>query len=283
MIDLHTHSTCSDGTYRPADLVREAKAAGVTHLALTDHDTVEGVAEAARAAREEGIAFLPGVEISAEFQPGTLHILGYGMDAADERLRRSLSEIQRWRRERNPKIVERLRALGLEVTLEEVAARAGGDLVGRPHFAQTLLDKGYVKSRQEAFDLYLAKGRPAYVDKVRLSAEESIALVRDAGGVAVLAHPLQLKLGDGEALEAFVKSLADRGLQGVECYYRNHTEGEEARFLALAKKYGLLVTGGSDFHGANRPAIRLGTGEGRLRVPMRCWEGLVGGTEGLGD
>ena len=276
MIDLHMHSTCSDGTFAPAELVREAKAAGLTHMALTDHDTVEGIEEARRAAKEAGIAFLAGVEISAEFQPGTLHILGYGLDVRSQRLKGRLEEVQRWRRERNPKIVERLRDLGLQVTLEEVATRAGGDLVGRPHFAQTLLEKGYVKSRQEAFDLYLAKGRPAYVDKVRLSPEESIALIRDAGGVAVLAHPLQLKIEDGEALEALVRSLVEQGLQGVECYYRNHTEEDEARFLALARKYSLLPTGGSDFHGTNRPSIRLGTGEGELRVPRECWEGLTG-------
>lgn len=275
MIDLHTHSTCSDGTFRPAALVREARAAGVTHLALTDHDTVEGVDEAARAAEEAGMAFLSGVEISAEFQPGTLHILGYGLDPQNERLRRRLGEIQRWRRERNPKIVERLGALGMPVTLEEVASRAGGDLVGRPHFAQTLLDKGYVKSRQEAFDLYLAKGRPAYVDKVRLSPEESVALIREAGGVAVLAHPLQLKIQDGDTLDAFVRNLVEGGLQGIECFYRNHTAQDEARFLAFARKYSLLPTGGSDFHGSNRPGIALGRGEGGLQVPLECWEGLV--------
>ncbi|MGC8763883.1 MAG: PHP domain-containing protein [Acidobacteriota bacterium] len=281
MIDLHTHSTCSDGTFSPEELVRQAKAAGVTHLALTDHDTVEGVGAAARAAAEEGLAFLPGIEISAEFQPGTLHILGYGLDSLNGRLRGRLEEVQRWRRERNPKIVERLNELGMEVTLEEVAARAGGDLVGRPHFAQTLLDKGYVKSRQEAFDRFLAKGRPAYVDKLRLSPRESIALIREAGGIAVLAHPLQLKIEDPQALDAFVGELSGLGLQGLECYYRNHTEEDEKRFLALARKYGLLVTGGSDFHGQNRPRIRLGTGEGNLNVPWECWEALV--AKGLWD
>lgn len=281
MIDLHTHSTCSDGTFSPEDLVREAKKAGVTHLALTDHDTVEGVEAAARAAREEGLAFLPGIEISAEFQPGTLHILGYGLDPRNEALRRRLEEVQRWRRERNPRIVERLTALGMDLTMEEVAARAGGDLVGRPHFAQTLLDKGYVQTRQEAFDRFLAKGRPAYVDKVRLSPQESVALIREAGGVAVLAHPLQLKIQDPQALEAFVGELREMGLQGIECYYRNHTEEDEARFLAIAQRHALLPTGGSDFHGTNRPFIRLGTGEGNLEVPPECWEALV--AKGLRD
>ncbi len=277
MIDLHMHSTCSDGTFRPADLVREARGAGVTRMALTDHDTVEGLAEASEAARLEGVAFLGGLEISAEFGPGTLHILGYGFDPKEPRLLERLAFAQRCRADRNPIIVERLNALGLDVTLQEVAARAGGDLVGRPHFAQTLLDKGYVSSRQEAFDRYLAKGQPAYADKVRLSPAESIEIIRNAGGVAVLAHPLQLKIEDPEELGAFVRNLKDLGLQGMECYYRNHTEEDEARFTSLARKYSLLPTGGSDFHGANRPRIRLGVGEGRLKVPDACWEGLVTG------
>ncbi len=274
MIDLHMHSTCSDGTFRPADLVREARGAGITRMALTDHDTVEGLAEAAEAARREGVAFLGGLEISAEFGPGTLHILGYGFDPEEPHLLERLAFVQKCRADRNPIIVERLNALGLDVTLKEIAARAGGDLVGRPHFAQTLLDKGYVSSRQEAFDRYLAKGQPAYADKVRLSPAESIEIIRRAGGVAVLAHPLQLKIEDPDSLEAFVRGLKDLGLQGMECYYRNHTEEDEARFTSLARKYSLLRTGGSDFHGANRPRIRLGIGEGRLKVPDACWEKL---------
>ena len=275
MIDLHMHSTCSDGTFAPADLVAEAQGAGLTHMALTDHDTVAGLAEARAEADRRGIAFLGGLEISAEYQPGTMHILGYGFDENDPSLIERLNYVQRCRAERNPKIVGRLNGLGMDLTMEEVASRAGGDLVGRPHFAQVLLEKGYVGSRQEAFDLYLAKGKPAYVDKVRLSPEESVTAIRDAGGVAVLAHPKQLRIADPSALEDLVARLAAIGLGGLECHYRDHTEAETAFFLALASRHGLLVTGGSDFHGTNRPEIRLGTGEGHLRVPMACWEGLV--------
>ncbi|MGC8722703.1 MAG: PHP domain-containing protein [Acidobacteriota bacterium] len=276
MIDLHVHSTCSDGTFTPAELVREAKAAGLTHMALTDHDTVEGVAQARSEAHRQGIAFLSGLEISAEYQPGTMHILGYGVDETSPPLLERLTAVQRWRGERNPKIVEMLGHLGVALTLPEVEAVSGGGLVGRPHFAKVLVDKGYVATRQEAFDRYLAKGRPAYVDKARLSPEESIALIRAAGGVAVLAHPLQLQAADEKALDAIVQALVEAGLQGLECHYRNHTPEDTRRFLALAKRYGLLVTGGSDFHGTNRPGIRLGVGEGGLDVPMGCWEGLVG-------
>ena len=156
--------------------------------------------------------------------------------------------------------------------MEEVRAVSGHGLVGRPHFAKVLLDKGYVTSLQEAFDRYLAKGRPAYVNKVRLSPEESLSVIRKAGGVAVLAHPLQLKAGRDGALEAVVTRLVDMGLQGMECYYRNHSAEDTKALLALARKNGLIPTGGSDFHGANRPGIRLGTGEGNLKVPLECWE-----------
>lgn len=274
MIDLHTHSTCSDGTFTPAQLVREAKAAGLTHLSLTDHDTTDGVAEAREEAAAQGIGFIGGLEISAEYQPGTMHILGYGFREGDPVLKERLRYVRRCREERNPKIGQNLRDMGFEVSMEEVAAASGGGLIGRPHFARVLLDKGYVPSLQEAFDLYLAKGRPAYVDKVRLSPEESLAVIRNAGGVAVLAHPLQLKLGRDGELAAAVKRLVDLGLQGIECYYRNHAAEDTEAILALAQKLGLIATGGSDFHGSNRPHIRLGVGEGNLCVPGSSWADL---------
>ena len=274
MIDLHTHSTCSDGTFSPAELVREAKRSGLTHLSLTDHDTAQGVAEARAEAGALGLSFIGGLEISAEYQPGTLHVLGYGFDENDAVLGERLEYVRRCRAERNPKIAENLRALGIDVDMEEVKAASGHGLVGRPHFAKVLFDKGYVGSLQEAFDRYLAKGRPAYVNKVRLTPEESLSVMRKAGGVAVLAHPLQLKAGRDGELEAVVKRLVDLGLQGMECYYRNHSARDTEALLALALKCGLIATGGSDFHGANRPGIRLGTGEGNLDVPLECWEQL---------
>ncbi len=275
MIDLHMHSTCSDGTYSPSELVQRAKAAGLTRMALTDHDTVAGLAEARAETERQGIAFLGGLEISAELQPGTMHILGYGFDEASPELLDKLEVVQRARRERNPKIVDKLCGLGFELTMEEVASKAGGTVVGRPHFAQVMVEKGYAQNTQEVFDKYLAKGKPAYLDKERLSPEDSVAAIRAAGGVAVLAHPLQLKAKDEAELEAMVKRLVDAGLQGMECYYRNHSAQDTEHFLALAQKYGLVATGGSDFHGSNRPHISLGTGEGNLRVPGRCWEELV--------
>jgi predicted metal-dependent phosphoesterase TrpH len=281
MIDLHTHSTCSDGTLSPAALLRAAREAGVTHMALTDHDTVAGLAEAREEAGRQGVVFIGGLEISAEYQPGTMHILGYGFDESSPSLLEKLAFVQQARRDRNPKIVSILNRLGLSVTMEQVADEAGGEVVGRPHFAAVLLRKGHVQSTQEAFDRFLAKGQPAYMDKVRLSPEDSIAAIRAAGGVAVLAHPLQLKVHGDEALETLVSGLAKLGLQGMECHYRNHTEDDTARFLGLARRHNLVPTGGSDFHGANRPRIRLGIGEGKLHVPRECWEGIV--TRGLRD
>lgn len=281
MIDLHMHSTCSDGTFSPAELVRAAKAAGVTHMALTDHDTVSGLAEARAEAGRQGIAFLGGLEISAELQPGTMHILGYGFDESSPALLDKLEVVQRARRERNPKIVRKLNDLGFDLTMEEIESEAGGTVVGRPHFAAVMVKKGQAATTQEVFDRYLAKGKPAYENKARLSPEESIAAIRDAGGVAVLAHPLQMKARDEAELEAMIGRLVRAGLQGLECHYRNHTEEDTARFLKLASDHGLFPTGGSDFHGANRPKIHLGTGEGNLKVPMECWEGIV--TRGLGD
>lgn len=180
MVDLHTHSTCSDGTFSPAELVRHAKKAGLTHLSLTDHDTVGGVAEACTEAQAQGIFFVGGLEISAEYKPGTMHVLGYGSDEENGALKERLEYVRCCRAERNPKIAENLRRMGFKVTLEEAAEVSGHGLIGRPHFAKVLLEKRYVTSLQEAFDKYLAKGQPAYVDKVRLSPEESISVIRQA-------------------------------------------------------------------------------------------------------
>lgn len=275
MLDLHTHSTASDGTFTPSGLVGEAAREGVTHLALTDHDGIGGLAEARAEADHLGVAFLGGVEISAEYKPGTMHILGYGFRENDPELSTTLAELRRARDERNPKIAKRLRELGLDVTVDEAAAVAGGKVVGRPHFARVLVEKRLVENTQDAFDRFLAKGKPAYVDKVRLNPTQSVASIRNAGGVAVLAHPNQLKARDAGELEGVVKGLADIGLQGLECFYRDHAGEDEAKFLALAERYNLVPTGGSDFHGANRPDIRLGVGEGQMRVPPWCWDRLM--------
>ena len=278
--DLHAHTTASDGDLTPTELVQLAAEIGLGALAVTDHDTVAGIPEALRAAAEVGIPFAPGVEISAEFEPGTMHILGYFVDHTNVRLLEVLEELRGGRDVRNRKIIRRLNELGLEVTIEEWEAEAGEESVGRPQLAKILAEKGYVTDLQEAFDKYLAKGAPAYVDRLRLGPEEAIILIREAGGLTVLAHPPQLEIDDDE-LESLVARLTRTGLAGIECYYSDHTPEQTAYFLKLAEKYNLLVTGGSDFHGSSKPHIRLGCGAGNLRVPQELFERLLEASESL--
>ncbi|HNQ77876.1 MAG TPA: PHP domain-containing protein [Acidobacteriota bacterium] len=271
MIDLHTHSTASDGSLSPSELVDHALSKGITRLALTDHDTMDGLEEAMGRAAQRELGFIPGVEISAEFREKTMHILGFGIDPGNGFLNEKLKILRLSRSDRNPKIIERLNGNGFALTMEEVSAVSGGKVIGRPHMARVLFEKGYVSSVQEAFDLYLAKGKPCYVDKFRFEPSEAVSVIIRSGGMPVLAHPLSLGMGFDE-LESVVADLRGDGLEGMECFYRNHTEEDERALLAIAGKLGLVVTGGSDFHGANRPNIEIGTGEGRLNVPSWVWD-----------
>lgn len=273
MIDLHTHSTASDGTYSPAELVRLAKEVGLSALALTDHDTVEGLKEALAEARELGMTFVPGVEISVKFEgPGHCHILGYFVDPDSSVLTETLDLLQKARGERNRKMVARLQALGVDITLEELEELAEGE-IGRPHFATLLVKKGVVKSVEEAFERYLRKGAPAYVPKARLTAEEAFSAIKSAGGLVVLAHPIHLRLSP-EDLDRYVAELKTLGLDGIEAYYTEHSREFTALCLEMAGRYDLVPTGGSDFHGHNKPDIKLGRGFGNLRVPDECYERL---------
>ena len=267
-IDLHMHTTHSDGSYTPRELVRYAKEKRLDCISVTDHDTMSSYDECADEAREQGIELIPGIEISAQFEPGTLHILGFFLDPGHASLKTGLEGIQKARAERNPQIVEKLNRLGVPITYEEVQAESGGKQVGRPHFARVLLKKGAVKSLQEAFDKYLSKGKPAYVDKRRLSSRDSIRMIREAGGVASVAHPKQMKLDAGTAhasplLEKEIARLVDEGLAGIEVYNSCQDRNEAGLYKRLAKRFNLLITGGSDFHGANKPEVDLGyLGEG---------------------
>ncbi len=274
-IDLHTHSTASDGTYAPAAVVELAHENGLSAIALTDHDTIAGVAEASAKAKQLGIDFLPGIEISAEFPaPGTLHILGYGVNPASEVLRDLTTTLLAGRDNRNPKIVEKLNALGFEITIDEVESEAGGQVVGRPHIAAVMLRKGQVKSIKEAFDKYLAQGAAAYFDKERLTPRRAIELIQGSGGVAVLAHPVQLRTTNDAQLDRTLKDLVDLGLAGIEVYHSDHDEHLVRKYRDLAKKYGLLQTGGSDFHGRNKPTVALGRA-GAHRVPREFYDALL--------
>ena len=265
-IDLHLHTTHSDGSLRPAEVLALAQKAGVTALAITDHDIVEGIPEAIDTGARLGIEVLPGVEISSFDGKSELHILGYCINWQDETLLGRLATLRESRHRRNPLIIERLQALGLDLTYDEVRALAGTESVGRPHIARLLIEKGYVASAKEAFDRYLAEGRPAYVARELPTPAEAISWIRDARGVAVLAHPTWVKEST-DTLPAFVRTLKDSELGGMEVHYSTHTKQQTAKFLELAKQFGLLVTGGSDFHGLTKPDIEVGTGRGGLRVP----------------
>ncbi|MCF8043940.1 MAG: PHP domain-containing protein [Desulfarculaceae bacterium] len=274
LIDLHTHSTASDGTLPPAQVAQAAAEAALAAVALTDHDTTEGLAEFLAAARPGGPELVPGVELSVE-RPGggSMHLVGLWMDQDEPRFKQGLERVQAAREQRNPKIASRLQGLGVDITLEEVAAVAGGGQVGRPHFAQVLVDKGVVQNPGEAFGRFLKRGAPAYMEKERLSPGEAMALIRGAGGVTVLAHPGLLQLHPA-VLEQLVKELKDQGLMGIEAYYSEHNPALERRLLDMAARLGLAVSGGSDFHGHNKPGIRLGAGQGTLRVPASLLAGL---------
>jgi predicted metal-dependent phosphoesterase TrpH len=236
-----------------------AEKAGLSCVALTDHDTLDGVSEAQAEGNRIGVEVISGIEISVQFNPGTMHILGYFVDPKSAGIREKLREVQEARRLRNPMIVEKLRAFGIRITLEEVEAESGGHQVGRPHFARVLAKKGCVKNFDEAFDRYLAKGKPAYVDKRKLTSKEAVEMIEEAGGIASLAHPKQLKLDSSpDQFERTVESLRKEGLKGIEVYSSCQSQEEAAKYLKTANRLGLLVTGGSDFHGANKPNVKLG-------------------------
>lgn len=281
-VDLHCHSTASDGTRRPAEVVREAVDAGLSAIALTDHDTVAGCDEAAAEAEKLGIDFLPGIEISAAYpRPGTMHILGYGVDPAYPALAELTERLQAARRERNLKIVDTLRAKGVAITMAEVERAAGlGDdgkpvgVVGRPHFARVLIDKGYAKTNAGAFAKYLGQGGSAYVDKEQFTPAQAIDLIHQSGGLASVAHPKQLQKTNDAQLAGEVKDLADAGLDALEVIHSDHGESYVDQLSDLADRYGLLKTGGSDYHGSNKPHIAMGRA-GLRRVPRAFYDALV--------
>lgn len=268
MIDLHIHSTSSDGSEPPERLVELGRQAGLTAMALTDHDNMDGAEEFLDACRAHKMTGIAGVEISAALDegPGTLHILGYGVNPHHPLVEENLARVLESRAWRNEQILEKLNELGLELEWAEVQDCAGEDVVGRAHFAQAMIDRDYVYSMEEAFEKYLAKGRPAYVDRYRLYPEEGIRMIREAGGVAVVAHPFSWE-EDEAKLEAGLRGLKEMGITGLETMYSEYTLEQTVTLLRLAKKLELLPTGGSDYHGAVKPDIALGRGFGSLNVP----------------
>ena len=273
MIDLHTHSVYSDGTNLPSELVAMAEKYGLTALALTDHDTVGGIPELFSAAENTSVEMVAGIELSAECDRGTMHILGYFIDHTCPILLEKIKKVQEGREQRNIGILKKLNKLGYILLWSDVDKHAGKDVVGRPHFAMALVERGHVKSRKAAFDLLLAKGRPGYVERYRYTAKECIELVRAAGGIPVLAHPATIYLPE-EPLFALVSELKDAGLGGIETYYAEGRPENMRRFSKWADTLGLIRTGGTDFHGKNTPDLKLGTGFGQLHVPDEVLEHL---------
>ena len=272
-IDLHLHTTHSDGSLRPSEVLALAKAADVSALAITDHDITTGIPEALATGEKLGIEVIPGVEISSFDGKSELHILGYCVNWEDKEFNDRLATLRASRHRRNPLIIERLRAAGLDVTYDEVKALAGTESVGRPHIAQLLMQKKYVTSAKEAFDRFLAEGKPAYVPRELPSPAEAIRWIREAKGVAVLAHPTWIK-ETGDGLRTCVTALKEAGLGGVEVHYSTHSKAQTAGYLELAQRLGLLVTGGSDFHGLTKPDIEVGYGRGDLKVNPRLLDPL---------
>ena len=265
-LDLHLHTTHSDGSCTPTEVIGLAHQAGVTALAITDHDITSGIPEAIVAGEQYGIEIIPGVEISSLTGNSELHILGYFLDWQDTDLNQRFKSLRDSRHHRNPQIVDRLQRLGIDITYDEVRALAGSDSVGRPHIARALMNKGVVTSAKEAFDRFLGDGKAAYVPRDLPSPADAIRWIKDAHGLSVLAHPTWVKLAD-QPLAELVRRLKADGLDGVEVYYSTHAARQTREYLSLAQHLGLLVTGGSDFHGLTKPDIEVGIGKGSLHIP----------------
>lgn len=279
-IDLHIHSTASDGSLTPAEILDHARQLNLAAIAITDHDAIDGSKEALRIGIPPSFKFLTGVEISAAHPPffpgtGSFHILGYNIWLDDPALNQALNKLRQARKNRNPKIVERLNKLGFQISLEEVNQTVGKVQLGRPHIAYTMMKKGFVSSIDEAFDKFLGTAKPAYVDKERIGCEDAVKMIRNAGGIAVLAHPGLLDIIDENRLESLIRDLIHMGIGGIEVYYPEHSAEQTELYSELCKKYNLLMTGGTDFHGSITPEIEMGSGKGSLFVPYRLYEKLA--------
>ncbi len=260
-VDLHIHSTASDGSLRPEEIVQVALEKGLFAIAVTDHDTVAGVEPALQAAEGTGLHVLPGVEISVDFQETEIHILGYFIDLEHRPLIEAMEKVRGGRLARAEEMVRRLRELGIDITMDDVMAEAGDGAVGRPHVARALVKLGVVRNGQEAFDKYLKRGKPAYVPRYKLAPEKAVHLIVQAGGLAVFAHPGLARRDD------MIDVLIPEGLRGIEAYHTEHSAADTQRYINMAKRRGLFITGGSDSHGPKGPVpVEIGS----VYVPDEC-------------
>ena len=272
-IDLHTHSLKSDGAQIPADVVRSAYAAGLTAMSLTDHDNIEGVPEAIAEGQRLGIEVIPGVELSAQSDT-ELHILGYFIDIHNKRLNDAMAYALEVRDQRQEETCRKLNEQGFQITMEELRQEAHGNpVLCRAHFAQIMVRKGYAESVQQAFSRYLSVGCYAYSNRQALTGPEAVSLIREAGGIAVAAHLHLIKMEDAP-LKEYLKALIPYGLDGIEGYYTDYTPDMDRRYRAMAQELGLVISGGTDYHGANKPHIAIGQGRGNLEIPYDILEGL---------
>ena len=279
-IDLHIHSTASDGSLSPAEILTLAQDLKLGAVAITDHDTIDGSKGAIAFGIPPSIQFLTGVEISASPPPsfpcsGSFHILGYAINLNDPTLNDTLSLLQESRKNRNPKILTLLSKMSIRLTLEEIRAGVGECQMGRPHIAQMMVKRGYVRSIDEAFDKYLGRGKSAYVDKYRIDCSQAIEIIINAGGIPVLAHPILLQMEHEKSIEDLVITLKKMGLKGIEVYYPEHTSALVSNYTEIANRHNLLMTGGTDFHGAIKPEIKMGSGRGDLSIPYALYEKLI--------
>jgi predicted metal-dependent phosphoesterase TrpH len=265
-IDLHVHTTASDGTMCPRDVVSLAAMLGLKAIAITDHDTMAGLQEAGEAGELLGVTIVPGIELSTDYQGKDVHVLGYFLDDKAPALQEYIAWVRTARQTRNEKILEKLRHKGYDISLTQLEETYPNAVLGRPHIAQELQKLGAVQNVSEAFRRYLGQGRSCYVERERIPFQDAAKLIRKCGGVAVLAHPLQYGF-DKKSLETLVQAASKAGFSGMEVYYTGYTQGDMQKLFDLAEKYTLLPTGGSDFHGDTKPGVQLGSGDGKLAVP----------------
>ena len=279
LIDLHTHSTASDGSLTPRQILDLARDTGIEAVALTDHDTIAGILEIKEIVQSYPVEFITGVEVSCAPPPefkslGSIHMLGYGFSVYDCGLKEALARATDARANRNPKIIDKLNELGFDITLDEVESRFGTRQTGRPHIAELLVEKGYVSDFRKAFDLYLGKNKPAYVNKFKMPCKDAIQLILNAGGLPVLAHPGIIDFQHPHDLDTFVNMLVEDGLAGIEVYYSGHDSALRQHLSEIVHSKGLVATGGSDFHGSFNKGVALGRGRGDLNVAMSVFKTL---------
>jgi 3',5'-nucleoside bisphosphate phosphatase len=279
-IDLHIHSTASDGTCSPSEILQIAADIGLRAVSITDHDTLAGSRAALNCPLPDHLNVISGVEVSTQAPDGfmiggSLHILGYGMDVNHGPLQRALDDLQNARDTRIPRIIERLNRAGIPIGMQQVLELVGDGSPGRPHIARAMIEMGVVSDVDQAFDRFLSKGRPGYVDKYRIDCRLALELIRQAGGIPVLAHPYLIPGAKDRDLDDLVKRLCDLGLMGIEVYYPEHPPQAVSYYRELADRFDLVLTGGSDFHGELSPDVRLGCGRGDLHVPFDLYESLV--------